>query len=163
MKKRMMSLLLELLKDSKRSDGEIAKVLGVSQPTITRTRQRLVKEGVIKEFTVIPDFVRMGYEIFAFTFLAFSEASPKLIEEAREWTKKQPSIIFAADGEGLGMNTIVVSVHKNYASFSRLITNLRHEWQPKIRDIQSFIFSVNRPELLVKSLSLKSLAESEET
>ena len=42
MKKRMMSLLLELLKDSKRSDRELAKVLGVSQPTVTRMRQRLV-------------------------------------------------------------------------------------------------------------------------
>jgi len=61
MEKKMTSLLLELLKDSKRSDREIAKVLGVSQPTITRMRQRLVKEGAIKEFTVIPDFVRMGF------------------------------------------------------------------------------------------------------
>jgi len=35
MKKRMMSLLLEYLKSSKRSDRELAKVLGVSQPTVT--------------------------------------------------------------------------------------------------------------------------------
>ena len=40
--KRMMNLLLEFLKDSKRSDRELAKVLGVSQPTVTRMRQRLV-------------------------------------------------------------------------------------------------------------------------
>ena len=59
MKKRSMNLLLELLKDSKRSDREIAKVLGVSQPTVSRMRGRLVKEGMIKEFTVIPDLVRM--------------------------------------------------------------------------------------------------------
>ena len=58
-----MSLLLELLKNSKRSDREIAKALGVSQPTVSRRRQRLVEEGMIKEFTVIPDFTKMGYEI----------------------------------------------------------------------------------------------------
>jgi DNA-binding Lrp family transcriptional regulator len=52
----MMSLLLELLKDSKRSDRELAKVLGVSQPTVSRMRSRLVKEGVIRDFTVVPDF-----------------------------------------------------------------------------------------------------------
>jgi len=52
MKKRMMNLLFELLKNSKRSDKELAKVLMVSQPTVTRMRSRLVKEGVIKEFTV---------------------------------------------------------------------------------------------------------------
>ena len=46
MKDRMMKVLLELLKDSKRSDRELAKVLGVSQPTVSRTRWRLVKEGI---------------------------------------------------------------------------------------------------------------------
>ena len=48
MKERMMRVLLEYLKDSKRSDREIAKIVGVSQPTITRMRQRLVKEGAIR-------------------------------------------------------------------------------------------------------------------
>ena len=62
MKKIMMRLLLELMKDSKRSDRELAKVLGVSQPTVSRMRSRLVKEGIIREFTVIPNFVKMGYE-----------------------------------------------------------------------------------------------------
>jgi len=50
MKEKMGKVLLELLKDSKKSDREIAKDLGVSQPTISRMRSRLVKEGVIKEF-----------------------------------------------------------------------------------------------------------------
>jgi len=53
-KKLMRKLLSELLKDSKRSDRELAKALGVSQPTVTRNRSRLVKDGVIREFTVIP-------------------------------------------------------------------------------------------------------------
>jgi len=63
MKKKERQFLSELLKDSKRSDREIAKVLGVSQPTITRMRNRLVEEGLIKEFTIIPEFAKMGYEI----------------------------------------------------------------------------------------------------
>ena len=66
-KKKMINLLLELLKDSKRSDRELAKVLDVSQPTVSRMRSRRVKEGVIREFTVIPDFVKLGYEIMAIT------------------------------------------------------------------------------------------------
>jgi len=73
MKERMFDLLLEFLKDSKRSDREITKVLNVSQPTITRMRQRLVKDGAIKEFTVIPDFVKLGYEIMAITCVQVKE------------------------------------------------------------------------------------------
>ena len=53
------SLLLELLKNSNRSDRELAKVLGVSQPTVSRIKKQLVTEGTMKEFSVIPDFVKL--------------------------------------------------------------------------------------------------------
>jgi len=67
-----MSLLLEYLKDSDRSDREIAKVLGVSQPTVSRLKSKLVKEGLIRHFSAIPDFAKMGYEIMAFSFVKFN-------------------------------------------------------------------------------------------
>jgi len=81
MKKIMMSLLLELLKHSKRSDRELAKILGVSQPTVSRMRDRLVKEGMIKEWTIIPDFAKMGYEIMAISCFK-SKISKELAEKA---------------------------------------------------------------------------------
>jgi len=99
----------------------------------------------------------MGYEIIAFTFLAFREAKPELMEKAREWTRRQPCVIFALDGEGLGMNSVMISLHRDYASFSRLISNLRQDWQPNIKNVQNFILSVNRPELLVKAFSFQYL------
>ncbi len=43
MRKITRKLLSELLKDSKRSDRELAKVSGISQPTITRKRRKLVE------------------------------------------------------------------------------------------------------------------------
>jgi len=54
MKKIMMKLLSELLKDSSRSDRKLGKILGVSQPTVSRTRNKLVKDEVIQQFTIIP-------------------------------------------------------------------------------------------------------------
>ena len=62
-------LLRELLKNSKRSDRELAKVLGVSQPTITRIRHKLEQEGVIRDYTIIPDFKKLGFEIMAIEFV----------------------------------------------------------------------------------------------
>ena len=95
----MINLLLELLKDSKRSDRELAKVLDVSQPTVSRMRSRLLKEGAIKEFTVIPDFVKLGYEIMAITCVKVKEKTiMKLEKKAEEYMKTQPSIIFAGGG-----------------------------------------------------------------
>lgn len=77
MKKIMMSLLFELLKNSKRSDRELAKILGVSQPTVTRMRGRLVKEGMIKEWTIIPDFVKIGYRIMAIITVQIAKKAAK--------------------------------------------------------------------------------------
>ncbi len=46
-------LLFALIKGTRRSDRELARALGTSQPTITRKRTKLEKEGFIKEYTVI--------------------------------------------------------------------------------------------------------------
>ena len=160
MRTRMMSLLLEYLKGSKRSDRELAKVLGVSQPTVTRMRQRLVKEGVIKEFTVIPDFVRMGYEIMAISFFK-SKRTKETEERATKMTMARPNIIFASEGEGMGKNGVIISLHKNYTDFSKFLRDLRLEGGNDLQDCNTMLISLR--EKAVKPLSLKYLAELEET
>ena len=50
-------LVAELMKNSRKSDRELAKILGISQPTVTRIRNKLEREGVIREYTAIPDGV----------------------------------------------------------------------------------------------------------
>jgi DNA-binding Lrp family transcriptional regulator len=60
MKQKMRQLLSELLKDSKRSDRELAKTLKISQPTVSRMRHTLVKKKVITQFTAIPDPANLG-------------------------------------------------------------------------------------------------------
>lgn len=155
-------LLFELIQNSRKSDREIAKALKISQPTVTRKRASLDKEGYIREYTVIPNLEKMGYEIIAVSFLAFSETKSELAEEAREWCRKQSSVIFAAGGEGLGMHSIMVSAHRNYASFSKLITKLREDWQPNLKDVQSFLMSVSRKELVYKPFSFRHLEKTSE-
>ena len=160
MRKRVKKLLLELLKDSKRSDREIAKVLGVSQPTVSRMRQRLVKEGMIKEFTVIPDFVKMGYEIMAISFFK-SKRTKETEERTVKVTKARPNIIFASEAEGMRKNGIIISLHKNYTDFSNFLRDLRSEGGDDLRDYDTMLISLK--EKAVKPLSLKYLAELEET
>jgi len=104
----MIKLLHELIKNSKRSDRDIAKTLQVSQPTITRTRKRLEKMEYIQEYTVIPNMTKLGFEIAAFTFLNVArydiktgEKNREIAEKAHEWIKTNPRIMFAAGGDGL--------------------------------------------------------------
>lgn len=157
-----LQLLFELIKNARKSDREIAKTLKISQPTVTRKRGLLDKEGYIREYTVIPNLEKVGYSIIAVTFLAFTESKPELTQRAREWCKNQPSILFSSGGEGFGMHSIIVSAHKNYASFSKLMTELREDWQPNLKNTESFLMSVNRDELLYKPFSFKYLAENSE-
>ena len=160
MKKRLMKLLLELLKDSKRSDRELAKVLGVSQPTVSRMRSRLVKEGIVREFTVIPDFVKMGYEIMAISFFK-SKRTKETEERAIKVTMARPNIIFASEAEGMGKNGVIISLHKNYTDFSNFLSDLRLEGGNDLRNYDTSLISLK--EKGVKPLSLKYLAELEET
>jgi DNA-binding Lrp family transcriptional regulator len=154
----MLSLLLELLKDSKRSDRELAKVLDVSQPTVSRMRSRLVKEGIIQDFTVIPDFVRMGYEIMAINCFK-SKSSKELAEKAKKWMMSKPNIIFAAAAQGMGKNGIMISLHRDYTDFSNFLVEVMAEDETVMKEYDTMLISLKGR--IVKPLSLKYLAEQE--
>jgi len=157
----MQQLLLELMKGSKRSDRELAKVLKVSQPTITRMRKKLEKTA-ISEYTIIPKWDELGFEIMAVTFVNIRGASKskedqkKTLEKCRKWMMDHPNIIFASDGTGMGMDGMMISFHKDYTDYSKFITEHRVEWAETLADVKSFIVSVKGGEIL-KSFSLKYL------
>ena len=156
MKKRMKNLLLELLKNSKRSDRELAKVLGVSQPTVTRMRNRLVKEGMIQDFTIIPDFGRMGFEIMAVTAVK-AKRKKELIQKGEKLVMDRPNIIFAGRAKGMGKNGLLISLHKNYEDFDNFLTEYMLEWGEDIEDFETILVSLGGR--IVKPLSLKYLAD----
>ena len=83
-------LIAELMENSRRSDRELARVVGVSQPTVSRMVKRLEKEGYIREYTMIPDFQKLGYELVALTFLKLKgNLSLEEAEKARKTTKER--------------------------------------------------------------------------
>ena len=158
MKEKMKRLLFELVKNSKNSDRNIAKMLGVSQPTITRIRKKL-EEKIIVEYTVTPNLTELGYELMALTFVSI-RGSVRSEEERREnlekWMMEQPNIVFACDGNGMGMNLMMVSVHKDYTDFSGLVTKIRTEWAEKLGEIKTFVSSI-KGGVTLKPYSLKYL------
>jgi len=68
-------MLSELMKNSRRSDRKIAKAIGSSQLTTTRFRTKLEKEGCIREYMMIPNFSKIGYDIMA---LSYYENGPEI-------------------------------------------------------------------------------------
>jgi len=160
MNKKIMTLLFELMKNSKRSDRELAKVLGVSQATVSRMRNKLVKDRVIDEFTVIPNFIKIGYELLAITCFK-SKITKELTEKARKVTMSRPNIVLAARCEGMGKNAIVLSLHRNYTEYSNFLAELVEEGGDDVESYDTLIVSLGG--LIVKPFSLKYLAEQERT
>ena len=151
MKEKIKRLLFELIKNSKNSDRNLAKILGVSQPTITRMRKKLEEKTII-EYTVTPNLTELGYELRAVTFVSTRERG----ENLEKWMMEQPNIVFACDGNGMGMNLMMVSVHKDYTDFSGLVTKLRTEWAEKLGEIKTFVSSI-KGGVTLKPYSLKYL------
>ena len=163
-KNKDLKLLFEFVKNCKRSDREIAKILSVSQPTVTRKRTKLVETGLIKQFTAIPSLDKIGYEIAALTFTnmkaSASESLESLRDKERDWAKKHDEILFATGGLGMGMNGVMVSVHKNYTDYQKFLTGLRTDWAEHIVHIQSFILSLHDRERVTKDFSFASLEKT---
>lgn len=141
-------LLAELIKNSRRSDRELAKAIGASQPTTTRLRSKLEKEGYIKEYTVIPNFSKIGYSIMALNFLKFD---PKLNQEQIEIFRnarpetigKDPfGVILIQRGMGLGYDATIVSLHKNYSSYDAFRNYVRASMSPSITEITPFLINL---------------------
>lgn len=159
--KGMIRLLLEMLKNSRRSDRDLAKVLGVSQPTVTRTRQRLEKE-YIRTYTLVPSFDKIGYEIIALTLFKYKSydqhETSKMFQSAKEWCDKYPNVIFASDGEGLGKDAVIISLHWSYSSYADFVRQFTVDWAQFVTDLQSFLVSVKNSAPL-KPFDLKYLSE----
>ena len=124
-------LIAELMKDSFRSDRELAKAMGVSQPTVTRTRKRIKAKELIREYTVIPNFQKLGYQIFALTFATIKTTfTPEEAEKARKTVEQMAkestsNIVSIERGMGLGFTVVIESFHEDYASYSKLLEDLK--------------------------------------
>lgn len=157
-------ILYELMKNSKTSDRRLAKILGVSQPTVTRRRAMLEKE-VIEGYTTIPRWDKLGYEILALVLVkaklqfATEEKMREAYDFSMNWLKKQPNVILAGQCRGLGFTGFMISVHKTYADFDAFMGEHRRQLGSYLEDVQTVLSNLSGPGI-ARTLHLKYLAET---
>lgn len=161
-----LKLISELMKNARRSDRELAKLLGVSQPTVTRTRTKLEKEGYIQEYAAIPDFKRLGYELMSLIFVQVKQTlAREELEQARKIThegldKKAPSeIILFERGMGMGFSGVIISFHKDYTSYTSLVEKTREYPFLEQASTESFLIDLT-DDIHYRALTLRTLAEN---
>ncbi|MFP3985535.1 MAG: Lrp/AsnC family transcriptional regulator [Candidatus Bathyarchaeia archaeon] len=145
-------ILSELIRNSKISDRQLAKKIGVSQPTVTRRRARLEEEKLL-QYTAIPNLEKLGFEIIALTFISIKpdlrrprkiDESPILVEsdeKSKEFFSKYPHIIFGATGRGFDKNTVFISFHRDYSCLVEFLRDLELEWGKMFYDVETFTVS----------------------
>lgn len=120
-----LGLISELLKNSRRSDRELSKVLGVSQPTVSRALSKLEKRGFVRNYTIIPDFAKLGYTMLAIIFVRLKEPySEEETEKVRKAVRDRVEqsrfgIVMLERGIGLGYDGCIISIYRNYSEYTR--------------------------------------------
>jgi DNA-binding Lrp family transcriptional regulator len=160
------AIISRLIKNARTSDRQLAREIGVSQPTITRRRARLEKEGFLT-YRTIPNFGKLGLEIMAFTLLVWKREAHQQLLEAEDYDrrvqgffKKHPNIVFASSGQGLGMTRIVITVHKNYSDYVKFMSSVDDAWGTYLDRYDSFIVSFKSDNIL-KQLAFENIIEDQ--
>jgi len=161
-----LKLVSELMKNSRRSDRELARAIGVSQPTVSRLIANLEKQGVIKEYTIIPDFKKLGYTLASLTFITLrSELTEGEIQKARETTtqdlcKDCPSeIIMFERGMGMKFDGVIVAIHKDYSSYIKLVNRTKEYDFVDHRRTDSFLINL-QDEAHYRYITFSTLAKN---
>ena len=144
-------LLSELVKNSRRSDRELAKSIGTSQPTATRIRTKLEKEGYVKEYTSIPNLRKVGYSILALSFLKLDAKTSLPLKDIGGFRRmhydalsKDPSaIMLIKRGMGLGSDAVIMSLHEDYSSYDRFRAFIRQNMTERINDMDTFLINLD--------------------
>jgi DNA-binding Lrp family transcriptional regulator len=159
-----LKLISELMKNSRRSDRKLAKVVGVSQPTVSRLVKRLEKDGIIKEYTMIPDFRKLGYQLLALTFVKLreplgSEETDKARKIAKQELEESPyGIVLLERGIGLGYDGVIVGLYEDYAAYTEHRNKLREYPFLEVTDVEGFLISLD-DEVHYRPLTLQTLAK----
>jgi len=155
-------LVSELMKNSRRSDRDLAKAIGVSQPTVSRLLKKLEKDGIIKEYTMIPDFRKLGFDLLALTFIKIQEPRSKEIEKITRTIENMkenlPEVVMFERGLGLGYHGVIVSFHEDYSSYVRFGKRIRDHCLLGISEIEGFLISLDA-EAHYRPLTFATLAQ----
>jgi DNA-binding Lrp family transcriptional regulator len=144
-----LNLIAELMRNSRRSDRDLAKAIGVSQPTVSRMIKKLEKEGVIREYTMIPDFSKLGFELMSIVTtkeneLPREDETVEAWKKAREIAKNAPQpFLFVLSTKASGADTTAFALHENYSEYATYLKGFKANPLVSIDSVKGFIAMTN--------------------
>ena len=142
-------IIAELMKNSRRSDRELAKAIGVSQPTISRLIRKLEKEEYIREYTMIPDFQKLGYNVMAASSLAVTEPYTNerlgdIRKDATEQESKNPNaFLMAVNGLSKDKNRLFIVFYESYSDYLDAMRTVKGLSFVNVDSVDTFMADLN--------------------
>jgi DNA-binding Lrp family transcriptional regulator len=155
-------LISELMKNSRRSDRELAKAIGTSQPTVSRTIKKLEKEGIIKEYTMIPDFAKLGYGLMTAMFVKVKRAGSEDLRRSIETTTGEirknifPDLLNER-GLGLGYDGMIITFHRDYSDYIKQLNYAKSRTFIQADHVEGFVVDL-KDQIHFRSLTLSLVA-----
>jgi DNA-binding Lrp family transcriptional regulator len=159
-----LKLISELMRNSRRSDRDLAKAIKTSQPTVTRIRTKLEKEGYIKEYSMIPDFAKLGFDVMSVMFAKWekkltAEEYEEVIDAGRELSKNRGlSVIMVSRGIGISCDLMIISLHESYSASQEFVDSFKQFPYSDRLTLQRFLIDMTQ-DPTYRSLTFSSLAE----
>ena len=102
------------------------------------------------DYTAIPDFSKLGFEIMAFSFYSWrTDATEELTRNREEFLARlsrflseHKNIIFTSNEQGFGMERMMISVHESYSDNAKLKHDVLQVWGRYLSQSNSFIISL---------------------
>ncbi|MBS3748671.1 MAG: Lrp/AsnC family transcriptional regulator [Candidatus Thermoplasmatota archaeon] len=86
-------ILNELTKNSRKSTKQIAENIHIPRVTVHDRIQKMVKNGIIKKFTILPNYEKLGLMTTVYVFVASNPYESKIsISEIAQKIKSFPGV-----------------------------------------------------------------------
>jgi len=125
--------------------------------------RRLQKDCIVKEYTMIPDFKKLGLTLLAVTPVKLRanlsvDAATKARTKVRQDLEQRGGIMMLERGIGMGFDGVILSVHKDYSEFLDLRRWLQKSGLLGSSDIQGFLVNL-QDKVRYRPLTLSLLGE----
>jgi len=138
-------LLMEILRDSRVSLRRLAEEMNVSPATLHNRLLRLVQEGVIKGFTALIDYSKLGYSL---TSVIMAKVDGKYLVEFEKEIANMENVIAVYDIVG-EYDVIVIAKFRSVEDLDSFLKNLLKN--PKVeRTHTSIVLNVVKEDPRIK-------------
>lgn len=152
------------MKNSRRNDRQLARALGISQPTVNRLIKKLEKEGIIREYTIIPDFHKLGYEVMGITSIfvrehIYKEGPAKIRMLTTEVEKSNPhASLMAVSGSNHNKNRLFITFYEDYSAYLNAMRLTKQLPFADVESMESFLVNL-KDETNYRLLSMFAIAQ----